>query len=167
MRIHLSGHHGLPAGGAVWVHQVLPHYPPLLPKQGYPTIHLLPHPSQSKNIKNNHDHGGKQVLWNLGSIIASYPTIHQGVAPLSTLHALSAPSVASFLWLRFLPPVKKSQWCFWAPKVPFFPRKPCDFSLRRKIASDRDSFCNFSRRKAPPLQFGGVCALSPPRGDPR
>ena len=38
------------------------------------------------------------------------------------------------------------------PKCPF-PRKHCDFSLRRKIASDCVS-CDFSRKKASPLRFG-------------
>ena len=48
----------------------------------------------------------------------------------------------------FLSQVRKSQ-RFWAPKVSLPPRKPCDFSLRRKIASDCDFVSIFRGR--PPL----------------
>ena len=50
--------------------------------------------------------------------------------------------------LRFSVASERIAAFFWAPQVSSSPRKTCDFSLRRKIASDCDSFCDFSRKTA-------------------
>ena len=62
--------------------RVLPHYPPLPPKQSYPTIHLTPPLFPRKAPKIALSVG--DFLKFMAKKIESYPTTHVRVAPLST-----------------------------------------------------------------------------------
>ena len=77
------------------------------------------------------------------------------------LEADLAPSVAIFLHLRLrflVAGENRSDYLTPRSLVPPPPKKkPCDFSLRRKIAGDPDSFCDFPRKKRSHADDGDVC----------
>ena len=62
---------------------VLPHYPPLLPKQSYPTIHLYPPPLPRKTSKITTSPGGNELCEIYGQELRVTPLSIYGLA---TIH---------------------------------------------------------------------------------